>query len=200
MAKDEQPHVDATTRAAWRRWLEANHATATGAWAVSFKKSSGRGGPTYEELVEEALCFGWVDSVGGKVDELRTKLYFAPRKRGSGWASTNKARVARLAADGLMAPAGLAAVAQAQADGSWSLLDASEAAVVGDDLRAAFARHAGSEANFEAFPRGVRKAILQWIDQARTAETRAKRVEETARLAALNERANQWKPKVKPGG
>lgn len=200
MAKEERPHVDATTRAAWRQWLLANHATATGAWAVTFKKSSGRAGPTYEELVEEALCFGWVDSTGGKVDDLRSKLYFAPRKKGSGWASTNKARVERLAADGLMAPEGVAAVERAKADGSWALLDASEAATVGDDLRAAFARHPRSDANFEAFPRGVRKAILQWIDQARTPETRAKRVEETARLAAKNERANQWKPKAKPGG
>ena len=140
-------------------------------------------------------CFGWVDSRPGTVDALRTKLYVAPRKRGSGWAATNKARIARLQAEGLMAPAGQAALDAAKADGSWSLLDTSEAALVPDDLRAALGRYANAEANFEAFPRGVRKAILQWIDQAKTAATRAKRIDETARLADENRRANQWKPK-----
>lgn len=195
MSKDDHEHVEVATRAQWRRWLSVHHASRAGAWAVTFKKSSGRAGPSYDDLVEEALCYGWVDSTGGKVDAERTKLYFAPRKKGSGWAATNKARVERLVAEGLMAPAGLAAVESARADGSWTLLDASEAARMGDDLRAALARYAGAGANFDAFPLGVRKSILQWIDLARTPATRAKRVEETARLAAENVRAHQWKPK-----
>lgn len=142
MSKDDHEHVEVATRAQWRRWLSAHHATRAGARAVTFKKSSGRAGPSYDDLVEEALCYGWVDSTGGKVDAERTKLYFAPRKKGSGWAATNKGRVERLVAEGLMAPAGLAAVESARADGSWTLLDASEAAQMGDDLRAALARYA----------------------------------------------------------
>lgn len=192
---ENREHFEARDRAAWRAWLAAHHADRDGVWVVTYKKSSGRPTLTYDELVEEALCFGWVDSRPGTVDALRTKLYVAPRKRGSGWAATNKARIERLLQEGLMAPAGLAVLEAAKADGSWSLLDTSEAALVPDDLRAALGRHAGAEANFDAFPRGVRKAILQWIDLAKTAATRAKRVEETARLAAQNVRANQWKPK-----
>ena len=193
---DTREHFEARDRAAWRAWLAERHATSPGVWVVTYKKSSGRPTLTYDELVEEALCFGWVDSRPGTVDALRTKLYVAPRKRGSGWAATNKVRIGRLLPAGLMAPAGLAALEAAKADGSWTLLDTSEAAVVPDDLRAAFARHAGAGANFDAFPLGVRKAILQWIALAKTDATRAKRVEETASLAAKNVRANQWRPKA----
>ena len=197
MAIADYEHVEVDTRAGWRAWLVANHATRIGAWAVWFKKSSGRAMVAYEELVEEALCFGWVDGVAGTVDDAGTRQYFSPRKRGSGWAATNKARVARLIAEGLMTPVGLAVIEAAKADGSWSLLDASEAADMGDDLRAALGRHPMAADRLEAFPRGVRKNILQWIDLARTPATRAKRMEETARLAAENVRANQPKPKRK---
>lgn len=194
MAIDDREHLDVSDRAQWRAWLLAHHASAAGVWAVTYNKQSGRPAPTYDELVEEALCVGWVDSRPGRVDALRTKLYFAPRKRGSGWASTNKVRVERLTAQGLMTPAGLAAIDAAKADGSWALLDSSEAAQVPDDLRAALDRHAPAGANFDAFPRGVRKSILQWIDLAKTPETRARRIDETATLAAKNVRANQWTP------
>ena len=94
--------------------------------------------PSYEELVLEALCFGWVDSRPGRVDDLRTKWYICPRKKGSGWAATNKARVEILLAEGPMAPAGKASIDQDKADGSWTLLDASEEGLVPDDLSAAF--------------------------------------------------------------
>jgi len=97
-------------RPTWRTWLEANHARSTGAWLVTWRSRSGKQGLPYEEAVEEALCFGWVDGTGGTVDEDRGKLYFAPRKPTSGWAATNKARVERLIADGRMTPAGLAAI------------------------------------------------------------------------------------------
>ena len=194
-AMQDREHVELHDRAAWRAWLTAHHAESAGVWVVTYKRSSGRPSLTYDALVEEALCFGWVDSRPGTVDAHRTKLYVAPRKRGSGWAATNKVRIERLLQAGLMAPAGLAVLEAAKADGSWSLLDTSEAAVVPDDLCAALGRHANAAANFEAFPRGVRKAILQWIDLAKTAATRAKRIDETARLADENRRANQWKPR-----
>ena len=104
---------------------------------------AGSGGPriSYEESVEQALCFGWVDSKGRSLDAERTMLWFAPRKRGSGWARTNKERIERLAAAGLMAPAGHAVIDAAKADGSWTLLDDVENLVVPDDLAAAFAAH-----------------------------------------------------------
>ncbi len=183
------------TRAEWRAWLEANHGRSEGVWLISYRKAARRPAVTYDEAVEEALCFGWVDSKPGKLDAERTMLYFAPRNAGSGWAKTNKGRVERLLAAGLMAPAGLAKVEAAKADGSWTKLDAVELLEVPTDLAEALEAHAGARANFDAFPKSVRRGILEWIAQAKRPETRAKRVEETARLAGQNIRANQWKEK-----
>ena len=123
-------------------------------------------------------------------------LWFAPRKRRSGWSRPNKERIARLEAEGRMAPAGRAVLEAAKADGSWTLLDDVEDLVVPPDLAAAFARHPGSAEQFEAFPRSAKRGILEWIVQAKTAGTRDKRIEEAARLAAQGERANQWRPKA----
>lgn len=191
-ALDAAPQVHAETREAWRAWLDAHHATTPGAWLVSWKKATGRPFVSYDDAVEEALAVGWVDSQPRTLDAGRAMRYFAPRKAGSGWSAPNKARIARLEAEGRMAPAGAAAVARARADGSWTALDAVEALVVPDDLAAALDAHDGARAHWDAFPRSARRGILEWIVQAKRAETRAGRIEETARLAARNERANQW--------
>ena len=187
-ALSEAPLVPADDRATWRAWLAANHATVRGAWLVTWRRGHG---PVlaYEDAVEEALCFGWVDSTAGRVDDRRLKQYFAPRKPGSSWAATNKARVGRLLAAGLMAPAGVAAVERAKADGSWTSLDEIEQGVVPDDLAAALAAHPPAAVNLEAFPKSVRRAILAWIAAAKRPGTRASRVRETAERAARNERA-----------
>lgn len=177
--------------AAWREWLAANHTRETGIWLVTYKKASGIPDMSYAESVCEALCFGWVDSKGRALDEARTMLWFAPRKAGSGWSRPNKERVEQLMADGRMAPPGLAKIESAKADGSWTKLDAVEALEVPPDLEVAFGRHPGSRVNFEEFPRSAKRGILEWIVQAKTAPTRAKRIEETARLAAQKIRANQ---------
>jgi uncharacterized protein YdeI (YjbR/CyaY-like superfamily) len=186
----DAPQVHADDRATWRGWLEANHATARGAWLVTWRRGHG---PVldYAEAVEEALCFGWIDSTAGRVDEHRSKLYFAPRKPRSGWAATNKARVARLVADGRMAAAGLAAVQRAKADGSWTALDAIEQGIVPDDLAAELAAHPPAASNFAAFSKSARRALLVWIDSAKRPATRAARIEETAVRAARSERANE---------
>src|SRR5262245_21011581 len=194
MARDDAPLVHAEDRATWRAWLEANHATATGAQLVSWRRGFGPSVP-YEEAVEEALCFGWIDSSGGNVDERRSKLYFAPRKPVSGWAATNKARVERLMAAGLMRPAGLAAIERARENGSWTLLDDVEQGVIPDDLAAALATHPPAAANFEAFPKSAKRALLEWTAQAKRPETRATRILEIATKAARNERANEWVPR-----
>jgi uncharacterized protein YdeI (YjbR/CyaY-like superfamily) len=186
---------EARTRAQWRQWLSRHHGASGGVWLVTFKKGSGQPQLAYADAVEEALAFGWVDSKPRKLDEARSMLWFAPRKRGSGWSRPNKERVARLQAAGLMAPAGQAVVDAAVADGSWSRLDAVEDGVVPPDLAAALAALPGAAGHFDAFPRSARRGILEWIEQARTAATRGQRVQETARLAARNERANQWRRK-----
>src|ERR1043165_6447134 len=125
----DAPLVHSDDRATWRSWLQTNHATATGAWLVTWRKGHG---PVldYGEAVEEALCFGWIDSTGGRFDERRTKLYFAPRKSRSVWSASNKERVARLIAAGLMQPAGLDAIERAKANGAWTALDEIEQGIV----------------------------------------------------------------------
>ena len=189
MPAAEAPVIQCESRAEWRAWLEANHGHETAAWLVTWRPRSGRPVLPYEDAVEEALCFGWVDSTGGRVDDERTRLYFARRKPRSGWARTNKQRVEKLLAAGLMAPAGLAASEVAKANGSWTLLDDVEDLVVPDDLRAAFETSPPAAEHWDAFPRSARRGMLEWIVQARRPETRAARIAETAASAARNERA-----------
>lgn len=194
--RDDAPQVHAETVEEWREWLLAHHATESGAWLVSWKTPTGKPSVKYELAVEEALCVGWIDSAGRTLDDERRALWFTRRKPGSGWARTNKERIVRLEAEGRMLPAGRAVIDAAKADGSWTLLDDVENLIVPDDLAAAFERHPGSRQNFEAFPPSARRAILEWIVQAKREATRAARLEESAQLAAQNVRANQWTPKT----
>ncbi len=188
-ALDDAPHVHADDRATWRAWLEANHATTRGAWLVTWQPRSGRVGLDYEAAVEEALCFGWVDSTGRHVDAERSKLYFAQRKPRSVWAASNKARVERLIDEGRMAPAGLAAIERAKANGSWEILDTAERLEVPQDLNAALEARPPAAVNFAAFPPFARKMMLGWVATARRPETRAARIAEVAEAAARNARA-----------
>jgi uncharacterized protein YdeI (YjbR/CyaY-like superfamily) len=188
---DDLDHVHCDDRAAWRAWLEANHATSPGIWLVRWKSSSGSPALSFDELVEEALCFGWIDSRAGTVDADRNRIVVTPRRPGSGWSMVNKERIARLEAAGLLAPAGRAAIEAARRDGSWTKLDEAHSLVVPDDLADAFASHPGSRDQFDAFPPSARRAILEWVTTARRPETRARRVERVAADAAVGERANQ---------
>jgi uncharacterized protein YdeI (YjbR/CyaY-like superfamily) len=182
----------AKTRQDWRSWLAENHETAKNCWLITYKKSSGKATFTYAESVEEALCFGWIDSVGGLVDAEKSKLYFSPRKPKSAWAGTNKARVERLISEGKMTKKGLEMVELAKKTGTWTHLDDVEKGILPDDLIAELARFANAGTYFAAFQKSVIRMILDWIKQAKTPETRKKRIEETARLADENVRANQW--------
>jgi uncharacterized protein YdeI (YjbR/CyaY-like superfamily) len=183
----------AQTRAEWRAWLNDHFEQKTGVRLVFDKKSSGSRALSYNDQVEEALCFGWVDSKPGKFDEHRSMLYFSPRKAKSGWSKPNKERIARLLELGLMMPAGLAKIEAAKKDGSWEKLDGVEALEIPGDLQKALAGFSSATSNFDAFPKSIKSGILQWIVQAKKPETRAARIEETARLAEQNIRANQWK-------
>ena len=185
----DAPYVHADDRATWRAWLEANHATARGAWLVTWRPRSGRRTLEYEVAIEEALCFGWVDSTGGRFDDERGKLYFAPRKPRSVWAASNKDRVERLTAAGRMAPAGITAVERAKANGSWDVLDAAERLQIPEDLAAALEARPPAAASFAAFPPSARRMLLGWVAVARRPETRAARIAKVAEAAARNERA-----------
>lgn len=187
----ERERVHPKSRAEWRAWLERHHAGSPGIWLVSYKKATGKPRLEYDEIVEEALCFGWVDSRAGTLDEERSVLLITPRRPKSGWSKPNKERIRKLKRAGLLTEAGLAAVEVAKQNGAWTLLDSAEALEVPADLAAAFAKDARAKANYEAFPPSARKIILTWIVTAKRDETRSKRIAETVRLAARNERANQ---------
>lgn len=190
-AHDQGERVQPDTLEDWGTWLEREHRRREGVWLVTWKKHTGRATVGYDDAVTEALRFGWIDSLGRRLDDDRTMVWFAPRRKGSGWSRSNKVRIARLEAEGRMEPAGRAVIEAAMADGSWVLLDDVENLVVPDDLAAAFDRHAGSGEVWEAFSPSVRRGILEWIVRAKRPDTRSRRVEETARLAARGERANQ---------
>ena len=195
MSTKTVPEFYPTSRAAWRAWLEQHHTSGASVWVILYKKGSGQPTITYEELVLECLCFGWIDSKPNKIDEEKFKLFCAVRKPKSAWSAPNKKRVEELTQLGLIAPAGLAAIDAALANGAWQAIDAAQAMIEPPDLLAAFKRHAGSKKHWDAFPPSAKKGILEWLGNAKTDTTRAKRLEETASLAARNERANQWKPK-----
>lgn len=150
----------AKDRREWRAWLEQNHATAPGVWLIYYKKESGKPRVAYDEAVEEALCFGWVDSRPNAIDDERYMQLFSPRKAKSPWSKLNKQRVEKLIAQGLMTAAGLAKVKTAKQDGTWNSWDAVEELTVPDDLNAALAANKAAEQNFSAFPPSSKKNIL----------------------------------------
>jgi uncharacterized protein YdeI (YjbR/CyaY-like superfamily) len=185
---DDREVLEVHDRASWRAWLEANHATSPGVWTVTWRDRARQPRLDYEDAVQEALCFGWVDSTGGVVDDERGKLYFAPRKPRSPWAATNKARVERLIRDGLMRPAGLAVIEQAKANGWWTILDSVERLEVPDDLQAALEASPPAAANFASWPPSVRKQQLAHVAYAMRPETRAARIAKVTDFARRNER------------
>ncbi len=187
---DTLERVEVTSRAQWRAWLKKHHLRTEGIWLVTWKKATPSKHLPYAAIVEEALCFGWIDSLPRKLDEERTMLYISPRKQKSVWSKLNKERIVGLEAAGLMTEAGRAKIEAAKKDGTWTTLDEVEAMEMPYDLATALARNNKARKHFEAFPPGSRKIILQWVGSARTAATRARRITETVTLAAGNIRAS----------
>jgi uncharacterized protein YdeI (YjbR/CyaY-like superfamily) len=180
---DDAERVEPASAEEWGVWLARHHASTRGVWLVAARRSGDRAF-SYEDSVLEALRYGWVDSTQKPVDEQRSMMWFAPRRPGSVWTGPNKARVARLEAEGRMEPAGQAAVDAAKASGMWTLMDSVEARIVPDDLAAALAARDGARAAYDGFTPGVQKQILAWIALAKKPETRAARVTATADQAA----------------
>jgi len=192
----KEPQVESIhpkSRAEFRAWLEQNWRQPTGVWVISYKKATGLPRVEYDDLVVECLCFGWIDSKPGLIDEERSRLYIAPRKLGSNWSKINKDRAEKAIALGLMAQPGLDKIDFAKRDGSWNALDEVEALVIPADLRTELQQYPDAESNFTGFPKSAQRGILEWILNAKRPETRQKRIAETARLASENKRANQWK-------
>lgn len=187
MADFERIHPE--TRAEWRAWLQEHHATSPGVWLIHWRTSSGRRRLRYDDIVEEALCFGWIDSRMRRLDDDRSMIAMTPRRPASVWARSNKDRIERLTAEGRMAEAGLRTVSAAKANGSWHALDDVDALLVPDDLAAALAADERARRHFDAFPPSARRMILHWIGSARRVQTRQRRIAETVRLAAADTRA-----------
>lgn len=176
------PILEVADRAELRSWLERNHATASGVNLAIGKKGGLATKLTYDEAVEEALCFGWIDSTARRLDADRYTVLYTPRRPGGTWARTNKQRVRRLTEEGRMAPAGLAVIEAAKADGSWMLLDDVENHVVPPDL-ATVLEEAGARESFDALPGGAKELALYWIATAKRPATRAERIAATVAAA-----------------
>jgi uncharacterized protein YdeI (YjbR/CyaY-like superfamily) len=187
----DRDRFHAETVPEWRAWLAVNHLGSDGVWLVFWKASTGRPRIGYEEAVEEALAFGWVDSKNVSIDDERTMLWFTRRKANSPWSLTNKERIARLEASGRIADAGRGAVRAAKANGMWTLLDDAQNLIVPADLAEALAAAPGARQHWDGFSASARRSVLEWIVLARKPVTRQNRIAETARRATLGEVANQ---------
>ncbi|NJM96839.1 MAG: hypothetical protein HC800_06300 [Phormidesmis sp. RL_2_1] len=176
----------AKDRREWRAWLEANYDHASGIWLMYYKKGSGKPRVAYNEAVEEALCFGWIDSRPNALDDERYVQLFSPRKPKSPWSRLNKQRVERLIEQGVMTAAGFVKIEAAKQDGSWSIYDAIENLQIPSDLDRALASDPIAYGYFNAFGNSTKKQILWWIESAKRAETRLKRIEKTVTSVAQN--------------
>ena len=187
---DEMDDFHPETRDNWRRWMQANHDSSPGIWFIFFKKHTGKPRVIYDESVEEALCFGWIDSLGRKLDEDRSKLLFTPRKPNSVWSKPNKERVARMISARLMTEYGLAKIDAAKKDGSWDALNASDNLEIPDDLGKALVNNKEASENFNGFSDSSKKNILYWLGTAKRDETRKARIDKIVTMTNLGKRAN----------
>ena len=185
----DYPRVEVKSRRQLRTWLQKNHETGSTIWLVTFKKHCAEKYVPYDAIVEEALCFGWIDSTVRALDENRYLRQLSPRKTGSTWSLANKRRLTKLRKEKLMTDAGEAKIRSAKKDGSWTLLDDVEKLVVPDDLAAAFAKNREAARHYETFTSGQKKGLLWWIKSAKRPATREKRIAATVRAAAKGELA-----------
>lgn len=190
--KEEWQEFYPTKRKEWRTWLHKNHHKQDGVWIIFYKKGSNQPTISYTEAVEEALCYGWIDSTPNKIDDAKYKQMFSPRKKKSVWSKINKERIKRLLEQNLMHASGLIKIEEAKKDGSWETLDNIEELIMPAVLYKAFLKNKKALKFFEQFPKSVKKAIYFWIENAKTPETLKKRITETVTLAAENKRANQY--------
>lgn len=187
--KHGYPIYHAETSEQWAAWLAANHDTARGVWLATWRSSSERPRLEYDAVVEEALCWGWIDSTVNTLDDDRRLQLLTPRKPKSTWSRSNKERVERLRREGRMQPAGEAAIAAAEANGWWSILDDIEAGIEPDDLAAALDADPSARSNWDAFPQSARQQMLWWVKSAVKPQTRTNRIATIVTKAATGERA-----------
>ena len=191
VAQPEQ--VYAEDRQAWRDWLQGHHNKEKNAWLIIYHKKSKTPSVAYDEAVEEALCFGWIDSKPNKRDHESYLLFFAKRNPKSNWSRLNRERAERMLEQGRMTQAGLEMIETAKQNGSWTALEAVQDSVIPPDLDQAFQGNETAWKNFSAFPPSSKRIILEWILNAKRPQTRQKRIDETVELAAQNIKANHYR-------
>lgn len=185
-----RPLLHPESASAWRDWLADHHRTVDGVWLARWTTATGHQPIAYESIVEEALCFGWIDGLVNSLPDGRQAHLMTPRRRGSGWSLSNKDRVARLTAAGRMTAAGLAVIEAARADGSWTMHDDADALIEPGDLAAALDARPGARVHWDIFSPSVRRSLLWWLTSAKRSETRARRVAEIVADAEQGRRAN----------
>lgn len=187
--KFDRPIFHAEGRAAWRAWLEVNHLRERGVWLCSWRAATGRPSCPYPEAVEEAICFGWVDSTVTVLDDDRTLQLMTPRQPKSTWTRLNRQRAASMEDAGLMADAGRRAVETARQNGWWTIYDPVEDLVEPTDLTVALDADADARRQWDLFPPSARKVMLWWVISAVRATTRQQRIATVVAKAAIGERA-----------
>lgn len=183
---NEENHFYFKTPAEWRAWLKKNHNTSAGVYLIFYKVESKIQSMRWEEAVQVALCFGWIDSTAKRLDNQRRRQYFCPRRDKSVWSKLNKTYIKTLIAENLMHESGLAKVEIAKQNGSWTALDEVENLVMPPDLQKAFNKNPNAFENYKNFSPSYRKAYLYWLNQAKREETRQKRIEEIVSLCFKN--------------
>ncbi|AZA85275.1 hypothetical protein C1637_07195 [Chryseobacterium lactis] len=177
----------------WRGWLEENHQTEQSVWVICNTRKSNLPTVNWSDLVDEALCFGWIDSTRKTIDEGSFMQLFSRRKSNSTWSKINKEKVQRLIDSQLMKQAGFASIETAKQNGSWNILDSVEDLTIPEDLEDAFRDYEGSKVYFESLSKSVKKMLLQWIVLAKRPETRKKRIDEIVQEAAEKRRPKQFR-------
>jgi uncharacterized protein YdeI (YjbR/CyaY-like superfamily) len=179
----------------WRNWLQENHLTKESIWLIIYKKETGTPSVYYPEAVDDALCFGWIDSLPNKRDVESYYQFFSKRKLKSNWSKVNKQKVERLLQENKMMPQGLKMVEYAKESGTWDALEKVDNLEIPDEMKELFNQNDLARVNFENFPASTKRGILEWIYNAKTETTKLKRINETINLATENKRANQYQPK-----
>lgn len=180
------------SRQEWREWLQENHDKKQSIWLIYYKKKSNSPTVIYSDAVDEALCFGWIDSKAKPIDEQTFMQFFSKRKEKSVWSKVNKEKIERLTKEGLMTKAGFEIIDKAKLNGSWSILDDAEALIIPEDLEKEFQKRIKAKEYFLGLSRSDKRNILQWLVLAKKQETRIKRILEIVELAELNQKPKQF--------
>ena len=177
----------------WRKWLELNHNIKKAVWLILYKKKSSNYNLSWSDAVDEALCFGWIDSTKKTLDTEKYIQYFSRRKAKSNWSKVNKDKVKTLINQGLMNEKGYKSIEIAKENGSWTILDGVEALIIPEDLKEELANNKGSMEYFDSQSKSAKKILLYWVVSAKRKETRQKRILEIAENASNNLKPKQFR-------